>query len=131
MVRIVLVSHGRLADELLRTAEIILGPKTAVAALGLGANESPEAFSERLRATINPADDSEDTLVLADLWGGTPFNMACALPVPSGKKYAVVGGVNLAMLVEALIQSDCEGSLETLLESVIRAGIAHIRGVGL
>lgn len=126
MVRIVLVSHGRLAEELLRTAEAILGPKSAVAVLGLGMDESPEAFGERLHAAIS-FDDSEDTLVLADLWGGTPFNVACALPVPSGKKYAVVGGVNLAMLVEALSRSDREISLEALLESVVRAGIAQIR----
>jgi len=101
--RILVVGHGDLAGALLATAEMICGRLEDVQAVGLLPAESPESFSERL---IEAAGDPDGRLlILTDLVGGTPHNVALAatrrLP-----KALLISGVNLAVLVEAVMSTD-------------------------
>ena len=101
--RILVAAHGDLADAFLATAEMICGQLEDVHAVGLLPADSPESYSERLLAAAGDPGDS--LLILTDLAGGTPHNVALVatrrLP-----KAVLISGVNLAVLIEAVTSID-------------------------
>jgi mannose/fructose/sorbose-specific phosphotransferase system IIA component len=115
--RIVITGHGTLPAALLGTTEMICGPVADIAAVGLSAGESPDHFADELRAVIGH--DGRRVLVLCDLLGGTPFNVASAIARRSSR-VVCVAGVNLGMVVEAALAG---GDLdEPLAEQLMAAG---------
>ena len=100
--RIVVAAHGELADAFVSAATLICGVLHDVRPIGLSPDDSPESFSERLSAAI--AGDGP-VLILTDLVGGTPHNVALTLArrMPAA---IVISGVNLAVLVEAATSTD-------------------------
>jgi mannose/fructose/sorbose-specific phosphotransferase system IIA component len=100
--RIVVAAHGDLADAFLSSARLICGLLDDVHAVALQPEDSPESFAERLEAAC--ATD-RPILVLTDLVGGTPHNVALAFTRrhPSA---VLISGVNLAVLVEAATSMD-------------------------
>lgn len=125
--RIVIAGHGTLPASLLATAELICGEITDVAAVGLAPSESPDHYAEELRTAIgrDGAAGAGDVLVLCDLLGGTPYNVAAAIARRS-PRVVCVAGANLAMIVEAALASDALAHplIERLLD-IGRAGIAE------
>ena len=132
MVAVVVVSHGNLAGALLRTAELIAGECPNALALELGPNESPEAFHKRLLVALKAERDSRpgEWLVLTDLLGGTPHRVASMVRdgLPNPRACAVVSGVNLAMVVDALLSCDSETDAEGLARHVASVGLHQVRG---
>jgi mannose/fructose/sorbose-specific phosphotransferase system IIA component len=121
--RIVIAGHGALASALLSTAEMICGAIPDVAAVGLQPSETPDHFAEGLRAAVGH--DHRRVLVLADLLGGTPFNIASAIARRS-PRVVCISGVNLPMLVEAaLSEGDLDDVLVERLLEVGRSGIVE------
>jgi mannose/fructose-specific phosphotransferase system component IIA len=100
--RIVVAAHGELADAFVSAAQLICGVLHDLHAVALRPDDSPESFSERLSAVMSGDDP---VLVLTDLVGGTPHNVALALArrLPAA---TVISGVNLAVLVEAATSTD-------------------------
>lgn len=122
MIGVVVASHGGLCRELLFTAEMILGPAAQTAAAPLATGVSLQDFAAQLRQAVAAVQQEAGVLLLADLAGGTPCNVAAVLAVQS-EGLRVVAGVNLPMLLEVL--SRREGvSLEEL------SGIAATAGQG-
>jgi len=120
---IVIAGHGTLPAALLASTELICGPIADVAAVGLAADESPDHYTETLRVAIGHG--SRRMLVLCDLLGGTPFNVASAIARRS-PRVVCVSGVNLAMAVEAALASgDLDEALVERLLEVGRSGIAE------
>lgn len=119
--RIVLAAHGPLASGFLAAAELICGPLPNVAAVGLEATDSPESFGERLRAAMG--DPQEPVLVLTDLRGGTPHNVACTI-VRDHPQAALVSGINLAILIEAA--TSLASLDEDALDRLVAAGRDHL-----
>nr|WP_320148306.1 PTS sugar transporter subunit IIA [uncultured Anaeromusa sp.] len=120
----VVASHGGLCRELLITAEMILGPATQTAAAPLAAGTSLQDFAAELRQTVTAVQQEAGVLLLADLAGGTPCNVAAVLAAQS-EEIKVVTGVNLPMLLEVL--SRREGlSLEELTEMAVAAGLGGV-----
>lgn len=99
MVGLVVATHGRLADEMVQTAEQIVGPLTAVATCSIEPGASPEAIHAQLDAAVSGVDQGQGVIVLADLIGGTPCNQS--LMLCSRHRLEVVTGVNLPMLIKA------------------------------
>jgi mannose/fructose-specific phosphotransferase system component IIA len=101
--RILVAAHGDLAAAFLASAELICGRLEDVHAVGLLPTDSPESFDERLMAAAG--DPADSLLILTDLVGGTPHNVALAatrrLP-----KAILISGVNLAVLIEAVMSTD-------------------------
>ena len=97
MVGVVVVAHGRLADEYLAATEMIVGRLPQLAAVAMAAQEGGDALRERLVAAIREVDGGEGVLVLTDMFGGTPCNLSLSLF--DGERVEVVSGVNLPMLV--------------------------------
>jgi mannose/fructose-specific phosphotransferase system component IIA len=101
--RIVIAAHGDLATALLSAAELIGCECEDVLAVSLQADDSPESFAERLTGAIGSPDSP--LLVLTDLVGGTPQNVALQL-VRQRPSAFVVSGVNLAVVMEAAMSID-------------------------
>jgi PTS system mannose-specific IIA component len=101
--RIVIAAHGDLASALLSATELICGPTNELRAVGLRPEDSPESFSERLAAAIG--ESGRPLLVLTDLAGGTPSNVALRL-VRGWPSAFVISGVNLAVVMEAAMSID-------------------------
>ncbi len=97
MVGLVIATHGRLAEELLRTAEGIVGPLEQCAAVSVAADVSMEDARARLGEAVRRVDGGDGVLVLTDMFGGTPANLALTF---LDEKVEVVTGVNLPMIVK-------------------------------
>jgi PTS system mannose-specific IIA component len=99
MVGLVIATHGHLADELVATAEQIVGKLAAVATCSIDAAASPAEIQRRVDAAISSVDTGEGVVVLADLFGGTPCNQSLLLI--RRHQLEVIAGVNLPMLLKA------------------------------
>ncbi len=97
MVGLVVATHGRLAEELLRTAEGIVGPLELCEAVSVQADVSMEDARARLGEAVRRVDAGDGVLVLTDMFGGTPANLALTF---LDEKVEVVTGVNLPMVVK-------------------------------
>ncbi|MBP2150487.1 PTS sugar transporter subunit IIA [Xanthobacter autotrophicus DSM 597] len=98
MIGLVLVTHGRLADEFCSALEHVMGPQAQIAAVTIG----PEDDMERRRQDIIDAVDrvrtGDGVVILTDMFGGTPSNLA--ISVMNTPDVEVVAGINLPMLVK-------------------------------
>ena len=99
-VGLLLLSHGPLAQALRETVQV-LEPEELddVAALSLAWDEAPESASKRLEKAIAAADHGTGVVLLTDMFGGTPSNLAIAFLEPG--RVEIVSGVNLPMVVKA------------------------------
>ncbi len=101
--RIVVAAHGDLARALLSAAELICGRLDGVHAVGLLPTDSPESYSERFMEAAG--DPTDQLLILTDLAGGTPHNVAL-LATRRLPRAVLISGVNLAVLIEAAMSTD-------------------------
>lgn len=101
MIGILIISHGSLGDALIHAASHVLGARPqAVRHLGVAVDDDPDAVLSRARALLAELDSGQGVLVLSDIYGATPGNIALRL-LDRGR-VAGVAGVNLPMLVRAL-----------------------------
>lgn len=99
MVGLVVCAHGRLAEELVRTAEEIVGRLDRVATCSVHPGDGPDSIRKRMKEALAQADTGEGVLVLADMFGGTPCNES--LGQARDFQLEVVTGVNLPILLKA------------------------------
>jgi PTS system mannose-specific IIA component len=97
MVGVVVATHGRLAEEFLRTAELVCGPLERCKAVSVGSASDMEGARTQLAEAIHEVDAGEGVLVLTDMFGGTPANLALTF---LDERLEVVTGVNLPMLMK-------------------------------
>ncbi len=98
MVGAIIVTHGNLAFELLKSSEMILGRQECVSSVGIKLNDSEEAIVEKISKAINEVDAGKGVLIFTDMFGGTPSNLS--LSFMEDNKVEVVTGVNLPMLIK-------------------------------
>ncbi|HEX9190325.1 MAG TPA: PTS sugar transporter [Vicinamibacteria bacterium] len=120
MIGIVVVTHGRIAEELVNAARTIVGELPRVAAVSIGWSDDPAAAEAAIAGGLAEA-GGEEALVLTDMFGGTPTNLS--LPYLS-EKVEIVTGVNLPMLIKAL--SLREGALVEVARAVREQGKSAI-----
>jgi PTS system mannose-specific IIA component len=128
MIGIVLFGHGRLAEEFVRAAEMILGPQSVIAAIGVDPQEGEAAIIERLKQAVDQTDRGEGVLLLTDMFGGTPMNMSCRYL--DDTRFEVVTGLNLALLIKALTGRQESVRLSELAADVARYGRQDISVAG-
>lgn len=125
MVGLVVATHGRLADELVATAEQIVGKLESVATCSIEPGASCEDLREKLRAAVSQVDQGDGVLVLADLFGGTPCKESLMLCREA--KLEVLAGVNLPILLKAsTLRHDRSMSLEQMGEQLTSYGQRNI-----
>jgi PTS system mannose-specific IIA component len=108
----VVVTHGQLATELLAAAEMIIGPIAHIAAISIGWHDDVDMARDEIEAAIARVSEGGGVLILTDMFGGTPTNIASMFFVEG--EVEVVTGVNLPMVIKLASQSDAEESLATV-----------------
>ena len=98
MIGVVIVSHYRLADELLQAVRLIVGKVENFRAIGLDPSAPPEDMRSRIDKALREVEQGDGVLVLTDMFGGTPSNL-CLSFLEEGR-IEIVTGVNLPMLVK-------------------------------
>jgi len=101
MVGIILASHGEFAKGILQSGSMIFGKQEDVKAVTLMPSEGPDDIRVKMEEAVSSFSNQDEILILADLWGGTPFNQANTLFEQHKDKWAIVSGLNLPMLIEA------------------------------
>lgn len=97
MIGLVLVTHGALAREFVTAMEHVVGPQTAVETICIGAEDDMEGRRADIATAIERVDGGRGVVVLTDLFGGTPSNLAISLMHPG--RVEVIAGINLPMLI--------------------------------
>jgi mannose PTS system EIIA component len=101
MIGIVVVTHGKLGEVLIETAEIIFNEKPkSVAAVSIDLNQDVEKLRQNLNKGIKTVDSNKGILILTDMFGGTPSNLSYSF-LEEGR-IEVVSGVNLPVLIKAI-----------------------------
>ena len=97
MIGLILVTHGQLALEFIRAMEHVVGPQDAIEAVCIGPEDDMEGRRRDIAAAIGRVDRGDGVIILTDLFGGTPSNLAISLMKGAGVE--VIAGVNLPMLI--------------------------------
>ncbi|MDE2444675.1 MAG: PTS sugar transporter subunit IIA [Alphaproteobacteria bacterium] len=106
MIGLVLVTHGRLADEFISALEHVVGKQSQMLAICIGPEDRMDTRRNDIAEAIAKVDAGLGVIVLTDMFGGTPSNLAISL-LEEGR-VEVVAGLNLPMLVKlARVRKDC------------------------
>ncbi|KZX53557.1 PTS sugar transporter subunit IIA [Qipengyuania flava] len=97
MIGMILVTHGRLAEHFIDAMEHVVGKQDGVATICIGPNDDMEQRRADIADAIREVDDGQGAIILTDLFGGTPSNLAISL-LDTGH-VEVIAGINLPMLI--------------------------------
>ncbi|MGI9371798.1 MAG: PTS sugar transporter subunit IIA [Hyphomicrobiales bacterium] len=123
MIGLVLVTHGHLAAEFRSAMEHVVGPQDNVEAIAIGPDDDMEQRRTDIMAAIGRADSGDGVILLTDMFGGTPSNLA--ISVMESANVEVLAGVNLPMLIK--LASVREGkTLKQAAEQAQEAGRKYI-----
>jgi PTS system mannose-specific IIA component len=105
MIGIVLVTHGNLARELIAALEHVVGPQQCVSTVCIGADDDMEKRRSEILEGARARDTGDGVIVLTDMFGGTPSNLAISVMAETGAE--VLAGINLPMLIKlASVRAD-------------------------
>jgi len=119
MIGLVLVTHGRLASEFVVAMEHVVGPQERIAPICIGPDDDMDQRRKDIAEAITEVDDGTGVIILTDLFGGTPSNLAISLM--KSDKIEVIAGVNLPMLIRL------DGARKTM---DVRGAVAAAREAG-
>jgi mannose PTS system EIIA component len=123
MIGVVIATHGKLAEELIRTAEAVVGEIEQIVPVSIVAT-SPDVRGD-LKAAIQRVDQGQGVLLLTDIFGGSPTNLC--LSFLTERQVEVVTGVNLPMLLQ-LPSARLKGNIVEVAQKLVDAGqksVAH------
>ena len=124
MIGMVLVTHGHLATEFRAALEHVVGPQKLVATVSIGPDDDMEQRRQDIIAAVKAVDDGHGVVLLTDMFGGTPSNLA--ISVMNGGAIEVVAGINLPMLIKLASVRD-HSNLETAAAQAQDAGRKYIQ----
>ena len=129
MIGLVIVTHGRLANEFLAALEHVVGPQRNVVTISIGPDDDMEVRRQDILDAASAVDSGEGVIVLTDMFGGTPSNLAISIMDGGTAKergpVEVIAGVNLPMLIKlASTRSDC--TIEHAVDAAQEAGRKYI-----
>lgn len=120
MFRTLILTHGRLGDVLLDSARIIAGSTPGISALSLDWNDTFEQAHAKVAAALDQLANEDGVLILTDMYGGTPFNVARSLARPG--EVEIITGVNLPMVVRLSCLNGDAPSLEEAATWILAKG---------
>lgn len=127
-IAIVIGTHGWAAEQLLKTAEMLLGEQENVGWIDFVPGENAETLIEKYTAQLSKLDTSQGVLFLVDTWGGSPFNAASRIVVDK-EHHEVIAGVNIPMLVETLMARDDNPSFDELVALAVETGREGVKAL--
>ncbi|KRN33208.1 mannose/fructose/sorbose PTS transporter subunit IIB [Weissella halotolerans] len=101
MVNFIIASHGKFAEGIRQSGEMIFGKQEQVQVVTFMPNEGPEDLMQHFNEALASFEPESQVLFLVDLWGGSPFNAASRIQAEHADRMAIITGLNLPMLVEA------------------------------
>jgi PTS system mannose-specific IIA component len=123
MIGLVLVTHGALATEFKSALEHVVGPQDQIETIAIGPDDDMEQRREDILKSVDAADQGEGVVILTDMFGGTPSNLA--ISVMQNRTVEVIAGVNLPMLVKlARVRGDM--TMEDAVKAAQDAGRKYI-----
>jgi mannose PTS system EIIA component len=126
MIGILIITHGTLAESLIHCASHMLNKRPPrLRQLGVTAQDDLLLMVPQARAMVKELDSGDGVLILTDMYGGSPSNIAAKLVVPG--KVEAVAGLNLPMLVRALTYRD--GTLATIVNKAVSGGCEGVMRV--
>ena len=127
-IAIVIGTHGWAAEQLLKTAEMLLGEQENVGWIDFVPGENAVTLIEKYTAQLEKLDTSKGVLFLVDTWGGSPFNAASRIVVDK-EHYEVIAGVNIPMLVETFMARDDDPSFDELIALALETGREGVKAL--
>lgn len=127
-IAIVIGTHGWAAEQLLKTAEMLLGEQDNVGWIDFVPGENAETLIEKYQARLAELDTTQGVLFLVDTWGGSPFNAASRIVVDK-PQYEVIAGVNIPMLVETLMARDDNPGFDELVAVAVETGREGVKAL--
>ncbi|GAB2928829.1 PTS mannose transporter subunit IIAB [Hafnia psychrotolerans] len=127
-IAIIIGTHGSAAEQLLKTAEMILGEQDNVAFIDFVPGENAETLIEKYTAKLGGLDTSSGVLFLVDTWGGSPFNAASRIVIDK-ENYEVVTGVNIPMLTETFMARDDNPTFAELVAIAVETGRIGVKAL--
>ncbi|MFC7395965.1 PTS sugar transporter subunit IIA [Chelatococcus sp. GCM10030263] len=115
MIGLVLVTHGCLATEFRAALEHVVGPQKQIETVTIGPDDDMESRRRDIVSAVGRVDTGEGVVVLTDMFGGTPSNLA--ISVMNGRKIEVVAGINLPMLIKLASVRDEKSLGEAVLQA--------------
>ncbi|MCR0983457.1 PTS sugar transporter subunit IIA [Roseomonas populi] len=135
MIGFVLVTHGRLAEELRLAMEHVMGPQKHVSTICIGPEDDMEGRRGDIRAAVDQVDQGDGVVVLTDMFGGTPSNLAASMKSLcngsdcGGHQVEVIAGVNLPLLVKLARVRGTEPLAEAV-DHAVNAGRKYMATAG-
>ncbi len=123
MIGMVLVTHGRLADEFIAATEHVVGPQEGVRSVCIGPDDDMEMRRDEIVRAVDDVDSGEGVILLTDMFGGTPSNLAISLL--DKPNVEVVAGMNLPMLIK-LVKIRGSESLDEAVRQAQESGRKYI-----
>ena len=123
MIGMVLVTHGRLAEELIAALEHVGGSQPNIISICIGPDDDMEQRRQEILESAAKADEGDGVVLLTDMFGGTPSNLA--ISVMDNANVEIIAGVNLPMLIKLASVRKTE-TLTEAIESAQEAGRKYI-----
>lgn len=117
MYEIIVATHGKLSEGFRDTIDMLMGERKGVYFIEFSQNDEVENLREKLINITNSI--KNEVLILTDLFGGTPCNTAIKIALESKLKIKILSGVNLPMLIEAVLNQD--SILDEVIESILNS----------
>ncbi|MDQ7989939.1 MAG: PTS fructose transporter subunit IIA [Candidatus Dactylopiibacterium sp.] len=129
MIGILLITHGTLGESLIQCACHVVNKRPAhLAQIGVAAQDDPQCMLEEAQELIQRLDTGQGVIVLTDIFGATPSNIAMKLRVPG--RVEIVAGVNVTMLLRILTYRE-KSDIGTVVQKAVTGGcdgVIHVKG---
>ncbi|MBT6032355.1 MAG: PTS sugar transporter subunit IIA [Kordiimonadaceae bacterium] len=123
MIGMVVVTHGRLAEEFIAAMEHVVGPQTALLAISIGPDDDMEQRRQDILDAVSEVEEGDGVILLTDMFGGTPSNLA--ISIMEDTKVEVIAGINLPMLIKlSSVRNVC--NMEEAVTAAQEAGRKYI-----
>lgn len=123
--KLIVMSHGNMAEEVLNSSKMIIGEIEGVKSICMMQEDGFEVTQNKLKSALSEYSDDESVLIMVDLLGGTPSNVALQ---ERCNRVEVIAGLNLGLVIEYAMSS--EANLHELVSYLVDMGRSSIQGLG-
>lgn len=126
---IIICMHGKLATEIIKTIELIIGKQKNIIAINFLENENLDNIIEKYKNSLKKIDKKYKLIFFVDIFGGTPFNAANKILNEKKIKCDIISGTNVPMLLETLISREDKKNFNELINIAIKTGKNNIKNI--
>lgn len=124
MIGMVVVTHGRLAEEFIAAMEHVVGPQTALQAISIGPDDDMEKRRQDILDAVDQVNEGDGVILLTDMFGGTPSNLA--ISIMDSTNVEVIAGINLPMLIKLASVRTTNATMEEAVTAAQDSGRKYI-----